>query len=93
MVIRPSNAKPLALPALTLWLVERGLNPTDAARELHVSPYTIRRYCLPFGDPERRIPRPEIIERITVWTAGAITANDFYPQPDLGPKTEEAACG
>lgn len=90
MVIRPSNAKPLPLPKLTLWLVERGLNATDAAQAIGVTPYTVRRYCLPFGHAERRIPREKTLERITAWTGGEITANDFYPQADLGP-TEKAA--
>ncbi len=76
--------KPFLLPrpGLAHWLADRGLMAKDAAEPLGVNKQTVRRFCLPFGNPERRVPDEEMLRKIVVWTDGAVTAESFYP-PEL----------
>ena len=39
----------------------------------------VLRYEMPFGAPEHRIPRPDIMRRIFLVTGGEVEPNDFYP--------------
>lgn len=76
-------------PKLALWMFERDLKLQDAEAALGVSAETVRRYCLPFGNPARRVPRPSVIDRIILWTSGAIGPADFYA-PASTPMAEAA---
>lgn len=50
------------------------------ARELGVaSAETVRRYCLPFDDPNHRHPQAPTVYQIFRVTAGAIEPNDLFP--------------
>ena len=80
---------PDARPRLYRWLFERGLSTADAARELDCSRQTVRNITQPFGDERRVKPSDALLEKIVVWTAGAITAADFYP-PHLRPDAPAA---
>lgn len=66
-------------PALAHWMWERGFKPRHAEQFLKVSKQSIRRYCMPFGNAERRIPSEDVMGRIVAWTNGAVTPADFYP--------------
>lgn len=56
---------------------------------------TIRLIRLPFSDPARRVPAPEVVELIHAMTEGAIVAGHFYPPHLRGqarqPQTEAVA--
>ena len=70
---------PIDRPKLAHWMFVRGLKPKDGATPLGCTAQTVRRLCLPFGHPERRIPDEAQLERIVSWTDGEVTAPDFYP--------------
>jgi hypothetical protein len=72
----------LERPLLALWMWERGLKPKDGEAPLRKSYETIRRYCLPYTDPNRQVPDPETMELIVRWTGGEVTPPTFYP-PEL----------
>ncbi len=76
-------------PGLAHWMWERGLKPRHAEAQLGVSKQSVRRYCMPFGSVERRVPPEDVLERIVAWTKGAVTAADFYP-PHLNGKLDAA---
>lgn len=71
--------EPVARPKLARWMFERGLKPRHATGPLRIGELSVRRYCKPFGDPERRIPDEQTMARIVAWTAGEVTPADFYP--------------
>lgn len=75
---------PVLRPKLATWLFERGIKPAVAARTLGVGREQARRYCLPFGDPLRAIPRQDVIQRVVDWTRGEVTPADFYAPPGFG---------
>lgn len=66
-------------PKFDQFLLERRIQNAEAAKALSVSREAIRRYRLPFGHPARIIPGEPILTRIVSYTAGEITAADFYP--------------
>ncbi len=66
-------------PRLAGWIFDRAITRRAAAAALECSYDSLRRYCLPFGDPERRIPDEQTIARIVAWTEGDLSAADFYP--------------
>lgn len=80
------NAKPLAMPKLALWLFERGLVAADLVEPLEKSSESIRRYCLPFGHADRRIPDEETLTKIFQLTDGEVNPLDFYPEHLRGEK-------
>jgi hypothetical protein len=63
---------------LARWMWERGLTARDAAGPLGKSHMTVSRYLYDMDDPDRRIPDPETMARITAWTGDEVTPNDFY---------------
>lgn len=77
-----SPPQPLAKPKLAQWMFDRNIRPKQAATRLGVSDKQVRRYLLPFGDPNRQIPSEGIIAEVVDWTDGEIGAADFYP-PEL----------
>lgn len=85
--------KPQPRPAFAQWMFERSLKLREAGDALGCSAETVRRMCLPFGDPGRRIPDETMMGRVLEYTSGAITASDWY-QPALNgrlPADYEAA--
>jgi predicted transcriptional regulator len=54
------------------YLRERRETATDFARRIGTTQAAVTRYLS--GD---RVPRPKILQRITLETGGAVTANDF----------------
>lgn len=64
-------------PAFDRWLHDRNIDYTAAGRELRCSRETVRRYCLPFNDPDRRFPNKVLLPRIIELTTGEITGHDF----------------
>ena len=70
-------------PRLALWLFERDISYRAAALVLGISYESVRRYCLPFSDPGRRIPPAATIEQIAHWTDGVVLGGHFYPELDF----------
>lgn len=61
------------------WLIEQGLALGSAAALFGVrSNETVRRYALPAGDADNRMPEYDTMRRIYVATGGRVTPNDFY---------------
>lgn len=87
---RPPATRPR--PKLARWLLERRISSTAAGTRIGVSREMVRRYCLPFDDPAQAVPGPGPLARIVEWTAGEITAADFYP-PHLNGAAEPLAEG
>jgi hypothetical protein len=81
----PGSPPVVPRPTLAGWMFDRDLRPKDAAHELGVGTEQVRRYCLPFQDRLRVIPPQKVLERIVIWTRGAVTARDFYPPHLAGP--------
>lgn len=71
--------EPLERPSLAEWMWRRDLKPPQVARLLDVSAEQVRRYCLPFGHPNRSLPGGEILKRIERLTDGQVRERDFYP--------------
>jgi hypothetical protein len=69
----------LAKPKLAEWMFARGIKPAAAAAALGCSKQTILNICQPFGTQSRTVPHEALLERIVDYTAGEITAADFYP--------------
>ena len=63
---------------LRTYLDQHRISASEFARLINVRRMTVHRYL---GD---RVPRPEILKRITEATNGAVTANDFIEPPDQG---------
>lgn len=81
-------------PTFDTWLRSRKLNYSACARMLGCSRETLRRYCLPFADLERRFPNRELLKKITNLTQGEITGHDFVepgPPANVGFPTGAAA--
>ncbi|WP_174302121.1 hypothetical protein [Caulobacter sp. S45] len=74
----PSAPNPKPRPKLAQFLFDRRLTYRDAAEALDVSYETIRRLCLPFVDPARRVPKPPLMARIQAWTSGEVLPQHFY---------------
>lgn len=66
-------------PRFALWLWQRDILLRKAGEALECSYEQVRVICLPFDDPNRRVPSEALIERIVEYTGGEITAADFYP--------------
>lgn len=69
---------------LRTYLDVNSIGPADFAGMIKVSTAALHRYMA--GD---RIPRPEILERISNVTNGAVKPNDFFAFADS--ESEEAA--
>lgn len=74
-----ASPNPQPRPKFAAWLWARGVKPAAAAEQLKCSKQTVLNICQPFGDPRRTVPSEAILEKIVGWTAGEITAGDFYP--------------
>ncbi|HZR87869.1 MAG TPA: hypothetical protein VFB02_13750 [Bradyrhizobium sp.] len=66
-------------PKFAHFLFDREVELREAAKALGCSYETVRRVCLPFADPDRRVPGKELMERIFAYTDGEIAPGDFYP--------------
>jgi hypothetical protein len=74
--------------AATVYLREAGLL---APRAPAVRESTIRRYALPLGHEDRRVPREPYITAIYVLTGGAVQPNDLHDLPELTAATKQRA--
>ena len=75
----PGVPAPIQKPKLARWMFERNISNTDAARQLDCSRQTVLNITQPFGSPSRTVPHEALMEKIVRWTAGEVTAGDFYP--------------
>jgi hypothetical protein len=50
----------------------------DIGQKTQSNAKQVQRWCLPFGHPDRCIPRPEYMMRIVEYTKGQVMPNDFY---------------
>lgn len=77
-------------PALHAWIEASPYTQASFAEALSVTPLQVRRWCKPFSDETRAIPRQGQMEEIHRLTAGEITPPDFYPSHLRGPAVETA---
>lgn len=84
---------PIARPKLASWLFDRNISTAAAAEALGCSEQTVLNMAKPFGDAGRTVPREALLEKIVTWTAGEVTAVDFYPPHLRGPQRYEPAAG
>jgi hypothetical protein len=61
------------------WVWRRDLKLRQVADALGCSVEHARAIRLPFGHEGRKVPGPELMEKIVAWTDGEVTAVDFYP--------------
>jgi transcriptional regulator with XRE-family HTH domain len=61
---------------LALYLESNKISPAEFARLIEVTPATVSRYAAGL-----RFPEPLILLRIKSATGGAVTADDFLPEP------------
>lgn len=59
--------------SLDHYLTVKNISTSDFAEKLNISSEAVRLYRL-----NKRIPRPDIMQKITEFTGGAVTANLFY---------------
>lgn len=65
-------------PKLALFIFERDLTLHAVGEAIGCSHEHVRRLCLPFGDPRRRVPDDALMKEIVRWTNGQIGPADFY---------------
>ncbi len=82
---------PRPRPRFAQWLWEREIQFRDAAAHCGCSHEHVRKICAPFDDPLWRPPAPKVLQNIIAWTAGEITAEDFYPPHLKAAPAAEAA--
>ena len=68
----------------------RRLTLEAAGRELGCARETLRRYELPAGHPEFRVPPPDMMDRIWRWSDGQVGPADFYELPAIDVSTQAA---
>jgi hypothetical protein len=74
-------------PAFARWIWERDLDLREVGEAIGCSYEHVRRMCLPFADPARKVPTDErLLRAIVAYTGGEIGIGDFYPA-DLRPVT------
>lgn len=79
--------EPIARPALALWVWQRFHKFKDAGEYFGMSWEAVRSACLPFGHPDRSVPRRDTLQRIFDLTDGEITPDSFHqltPPAPLG---------
>lgn len=72
-------------PHLAFWLWVRGIDWKQAGELLEMHAETARCYCLEFGNPVRRVPRSEPMQRILALTEGEVVEADFHRPRDYQP--------
>jgi hypothetical protein len=77
MLKKPPN--PVPRPKLASYIWARGMELKAVGDAIDCSHEHVRRMCLPFGDPNRRVPAEDLMARIVAWTDGEIRPADFYP--------------
>lgn len=78
MHLNKTTPPPISRPPLARWVWERFEKLKDAGAYFGMSGEAVRGYCLPFGHPDRKVPRPEAMERIYERTGGEITPDSFH---------------
>lgn len=72
------------------WRRSQNLTYKQLAQGYGVSEQQAYVHCRPPGSRLHKVPRPALMRRIYVFTAAAVTPNDFYDLPPL-PAQEAAA--
>lgn len=62
----------------SIWMDENDKTQQQVAEELGVTQGSVSRWCA--GES---VPRPEFMQKITIYTGGEVTANDFYGVKEL----------
>jgi len=75
---------PRQKPAFAQFLWDRRVSYREASKALKRSHEYVRRICLPFGDPNRRVPDDEVLARIATYTGGSISKLDFEDTAEAG---------
>lgn len=63
------------------WRLKNGLKPNELGRLIGCRVRMAYCYCLPLGNPEFRLPRPERMARIYQATNGEVRPDSFYRLP------------
>lgn len=79
----PPPPDPLFLPKFAIWCFQRRLKLREIGTAIDCSPESARRYQLAFGNPDRRVPDEDRMNRIVAWTQGEVQPGDFYPSPSV----------
>jgi len=77
--VTDASLTPHPRPAFDGWLRLHRKDYAWAAQQLGRSREYVRLICLPFGDPARRKPGGDLVEKIIRLTAGAVRADDWHP--------------
>lgn len=84
MAHTPPPPDPVFLPKFTLWCFQRKLRLRQIAAAIApCSREHARCIQLEFGNPKRRTPDEDLMNRIVSWTRGEIQPGDFYPSPTV----------
>ena len=70
--------------AFSHYLSGHDLTFAEFGRSINASRMTVRRWTLPKGHADRRLPSEAIMVKIYALTRGAVEPNDWYDLPDLG---------
>lgn len=89
MDIKNTAPPPANRPKFWRFCRERELTTRQIMEIFDRSDEWVRLVCLPFHDNKRRIPDQADIERIYMWSQGAIGPQDWYP-PSLNAPAEQA---
>ena len=68
---------------LRTWRENEGKTRAEIGAEVDSNEVSIRRYELPPGRPDSRIPHRAMMIRFFILSQGAVQPNDFYDLPDL----------
>lgn len=72
-------------PYLAQWMFDRNIKNPQMGELIDVSPAQVGRYCLPFADPKRQVPRKHLLARIAEATSGEVPPESFY-DPGFRPR-------
>lgn len=83
MALPPPPPDPVFMPKFALWCFQRKLKLREIAEAIGCSHEHARCIQLEFGNPKRRTPDEDLMNRIVAWTLGEIQPGDFYPSPHV----------
>lgn len=85
------TATSASAPGLAAWLARNNMLPGEFAARIGTTREAVRKYCLPFGDPNRQVPGLKIMERIIAETGNSLSPADFYPPSLSAPAVSPGA--
>lgn len=68
-------------PRAAVYFFERGMSNADVADLIGKGREQVRRYFLPFDDPQRTPAPVEVVALLERWSNGALTAQDWVRPP------------